>query len=254
MVFVKEHNKLKRLVFLLFMVSFSVWSCSEKKKGDTGNSDNDFHLRQVVVVEMYPAGNEILVKGVENGINMWLVVPEQKISEGDKIFFTGSDLKIKRNFWSNELNQTFDSVFFAERITVQAGVSKITAHEQSLKMPPGHTGGRVAPVKQSVSVNPLPGGLSIAMLYEHKKEYANKKRRVRGVVVKVNPNIMGRNWVHLQDGTSFQNHFDLTATTQAAVNTGDTVIFDGTIALDKDFTAGYFYDLIMENAVLEVKK
>jgi len=61
---------------------------------------------------------------------------------------------------------------------------------------------------------------------------------------------MGRNWVHIQDGTSAGKYFDLTITTQDVVETGDVVVFSGKVVLNKDFGAGYQYDLIMEEAVL----
>ncbi|MFC1764982.1 hypothetical protein ACFL6U_23295 [Planctomycetota bacterium] len=57
-----------------------------------------------------------------------------------------------------------------------------------------------------------------------------------------------RNWIHLQDGTESNGEFDLTLTTQDNANVGDIVVFVGTIALNRDFGAGYKYDVIMENA------
>ena len=45
-------------------------------------------------------------------------------------------------------------------------------------------------------------------------------------------------------------NFDLTVTTQETVNIDELVTFEGTIALDKDFGAGYFYPIIMEEAVI----
>ena len=58
---------------------------------------------------------------------------------------------------------------------------------------------------------------------------------------------MGKNWVHLQDGTRFENKFDLTITTDVVVNKGDEVTFEGIITLNKDFGAGYSYDVLMED-------
>jgi len=57
--------------------------------------------------------------------------------------------------------------------------------------------------------------------------------------------------VHIQDGTKEGDHFDLTVTTQVYVNAGDIVTFEGVVALDKDFGAGYFYDVIMEEAEIK---
>ena len=59
---------------------------------------------------------------------------------------------------------------------------------------------------------------------------------------------MGRNWVHLQDGTGDADNYDLTVTTNDDASVGDVATFEGTIALKKDFGSGYFYEVIMEQA------
>jgi hypothetical protein len=63
---------------------------------------------------------------------------------------------------------------------------------------------------------------------------------------------MSRNWVHIQDGTKNDGKVaDLTITTNANVQVGDNVSFEGKITLDKDFGAGYKYNVIMEQGVLK---
>ena len=57
---------------------------------------------------------------------------------------------------------------------------------------------------------------------------------------------MGKNWVHIQDGTDYKDGFDLTVTTNNTVAVGEIVTFEGKIALDKDFGYGYSYSVIME--------
>ena len=61
---------------------------------------------------------------------------------------------------------------------------------------------------------------------------------------------MNKNWVHLQDGTKDGTNFDLTITTLDSVKAGDIVVFEGKVTLDKDFGAGYFYEVILEDAKL----
>jgi hypothetical protein len=62
---------------------------------------------------------------------------------------------------------------------------------------------------------------------------------------------MNKNWVHLQDGTRDGDNWDLAITTQDIVKTGDIVVFEGVVALNKDFGAGYVYDVILEDAKLK---
>jgi hypothetical protein len=70
--------------------------------------------------------------------------------------------------------------------------------------------------------------------------------KITGRVTKYNPSIMGKNWVHLQDGSEFEGGYDLTVTTDTVVEVGETVTFEGKIALDKDFGYGYFYSVLLE--------
>jgi hypothetical protein len=85
---------------------------------------------------------------------------------------------------------------------------------------------------------------------EAKEGYSGKTIRVKGKITKYNPSILGKNWIHLQDGTQFNNAFDLTITTDSQLVIGDTATFEGKITLKKDFGYGYFYDVIMEDGKL----
>ena len=58
---------------------------------------------------------------------------------------------------------------------------------------------------------------------------------------------MGKNWVHIQDGTEFEGGFDLTITKDKQASVGETITFEGKIVLDKDFGYGYFYNVLMED-------
>jgi hypothetical protein len=71
---------------------------------------------------------------------------------------------------------------------------------------------------------------------------------MKGKVTKFNQGIMDRNWIHIQDGTSNEKNVDITITTNDVVKLGDVITVKGTITLAKDFGAGYFYEVIMEEA------
>ena len=74
--------------------------------------------------------------------------------------------------------------------------------------------------------------------------------KLRGKVTKVSENILGHNWVHLGDGSGSADAGtdDLTVTTQEVVSKGDVVVFEGVVATDKDFGAGYSFPVLMEDA------
>jgi hypothetical protein len=110
----------------------------------------------------------------------------------------------------------------------------------------------VESTKENVEVEPLKDGYTIAGIFDEKESLAGKEIRVKGKVVKYNEGIMDRNWIHIQDGTGEQGKHDLVVTTSDNVQIGETVIAEGTLAVDKDFGSGYKYSVILENA--EIKK
>jgi hypothetical protein len=108
--------------------------------------------------------------------------------------------------------------------------------------------GQVSAEKMNVTVEPCDGCTTIAKLLENKKSLAGTIIRVKGKITKYNPSIMGKNWVHIQDGTEFDGGFDLIITTLEQLTVGSTVTFEGKIVLDKDFGYGYAYSIMMEEA------
>jgi hypothetical protein len=97
------------------------------------------------------------------------------------------------------------------------------------------------------------GGKTVQEVYQDKAKLNGKTVTLRGKVVKYNEAIMGKNWLHLRDGTGKEPSNDLTVTSQAKANVGDTVLVEGIVALDKDFGAGYRYDVIIEDAKVKVE-
>ena len=77
--------------------------------------------------------------------------------------------------------------------------------------------------------------------------------RVRGKVVKNSRMIMGKNWLHLQDGTGEpdKKQHDLVVTTMADATEGEIVTVEGVVAANRDFGAGYNYQVLIENAKVE---
>jgi hypothetical protein len=93
---------------------------------------------------------------------------------------------------------------------------------------------------------------TVAEVYAQKGALKEKAVTIRGKVVKFNPGIMGKNWLHLQDGSgkADKQDNDITVTTQDTAAVGETVVVKGTVRVDKDFGAGYAYPVIIEEAKL----
>ena len=98
------------------------------------------------------------------------------------------------------------------------------------------------------------GGKTIAEVFAEREQLAGETIVFRGKVVKTNAGIMGRNWLHIRDGSGAEGTNDITVTTTEVLpNVGDTVLVSGALQLNKDFGMGYEYDLIIEDADVTVE-
>ena len=234
---------MRNILFVLSMLLFiSLTSCQKKEQQKLPETlKNGEH--KAMVSEVLQANSYTYLKVDENGMKNWLAVMKQEIEPGVTVYYR-SDMEMK-NFKSKELKRTFDSIFFVSAISERP----LSETNSPMSMDPaGHQ--KTAPAAD-ISVKQPQGGVSIAKLSEERTSYAGKIITIRGQVTKYNPNIMKRNWVHIQDGTKDGSVYDLTITTKDAVKKGDIVTFKGKVVLNKDFGAGYKYDIIMEEASLQ---
>ena len=65
---------------------------------------------------------------------------------------------------------------------------------------------------------------------------------------------MRRNFVHVQDGTGSGTNDRVIVTSQQTASVGDQVTVSGKLALDTDFTMGYFYPTLVVDAVISPVK
>jgi hypothetical protein len=122
----------------------------------------------------------------------------------------------------------------------------------AVPIPEGHPSidGAVESVPADTKVAELTEGQNIAYVFANKDELAGQQVSLRGKVVKYNDGIMGRNFIHIQDGSgdAADGSNDLTVTSKEATAVGETVVLTGTIILNKDFGAGYSFPVMMEGA------
>ncbi len=189
------------------------------------------------------------------GKDFWVAVPQMTVSVGeDVMLMPGATMK---NFHSNKLNRTFETIVFSQG-PVSGGGPVRKAHASGGQMAKPHTGTPRLAKKVTKVMEPVtgPGAITVAQAYSRAKEFDGKTVVLRGKVVKVSKNILGKNWVHVQDGTGNEKNkdFDLTVTTLASPNIGDVVVVRGILHADKDFGAGYFYPVIIEEANVTAAK
>lgn len=124
--------------------------------------------------------------------------------------------------------------------------NSFSKNEESQNMNSQNASSKVGLEKINITVDPCRDCIKISDLLANKKSYSGKTIMVKGQVTKFNPEIMGKNWIHIQDGSEFEGSFDLTITTDKQASIGETITFEGRIVLDKDFGYGYFYNVLME--------
>lgn len=200
---------------------------------------------------------------VDNGTEkIWAATSEFPVSVGDEVMVPEG--MAMHNYHSQTLDRDFDVVYFVEAIlnasnpSVGASSMGSPASPGSMQMPEGHPPINANTAPPEVDLTAVPkaeGGLTIGEIYAGKADLSEKTVTLRGKVVKFSPQIMGTNWIHLQDGSGDQasGTNDLTVTSGVQVKVGDTIVASGPLTLDKDFGYGYKYNLIMENASVNIE-
>ena len=103
------------------------------------------------------------------------------------------------------------------------------------------------------NIAPAKGGIKVVDLFDKKASLKNKPVILRGKVVKFNSGIMGKNWIHLRDGSGSEGKNDIVVTTDGLTKVDDTIVVNGILSTDKDIGSGYFFPVIIENASIKVE-
>ena len=204
------------------------------------------------VVETMDAARYTYIQFDTGSKKIWAAAPAFQVKVGDKV--TVPQGALMKNYQSKTLNRTFDEIYFVDTITI-AGVEP-SAGQVTPAHPQVTSGKTVAPTPAQIDFSGITkpeGGKTIAELYAEKSTLSGKEVKVRGKVVKFSKNIMGKNWIHVQDGTGAQGTNDLTITTSSMAKTGDTVVAGGVLVTNKDLGYGYKYDIIIEDATVTIE-
>jgi hypothetical protein len=203
--------------------------------------DQKIEIHKVVVNDFMDASRYTYLNVTEGDKTFWIAIPYAEVKKGNTYYYQGGVLM--NNFESKEHNRVFETLYLV------SGVSESPDLE-------GFVGRSLSDLEDSqilkvAKVSPIEGGTGFSELFGSPSDFNDKIIVVTGQCVKVNRNIMGKNWIHLQDGSknAQDDNLDLTVSTMEEVNIGDVVTFEGKIATNRNFGAGYSYDLIMEEAV-----
>jgi hypothetical protein len=164
---------------------------------------------------------------------------------------------VMKDFTSKSLNKTFDQLVFVSAIisTDKSAQGSATANMHASnnahmsKSAQSAHGSKTATTTEAINVNKNKNGYSVEELHTKKADLDSKNIKVNAKVVKVSKNIMGKDWIHLQDGTGSAGTNDIIATSKnSTVKVGDTVTAEGIVKTNVDLGYGYKFSIIIEQA------
>lgn len=163
---------------------------------------------------------------------VWAAINKVPVKKGAQV--TIENASVMNNFESKSLKKTFDRIVFG----TLAGTAGVTA-----------------PAAADVKVPKAQGpeARTVAEIIGKQAELKDKPVVVRGRVVKFTQSVMGKNWVHLRDGTGSakDNNNDILVTTKDQTQVGNVVVARGVVRTDVDLGSGYSYKVLIDGASLQ---
>lgn len=219
------------------------------------------------VVETMNTGGYTYVQVETGGQKLWAATTEFMVKKDDTVtVFNGMPMA---NYHSSSLNRDFDLVYFTGKIAVKGakadeapalppGHPALPPPEAAPMLPAGHpslAGSTVTAKTDLTGIKRADGGKTVAEIFAGRNMLAGQPVAARGRVVKYKAMVMGKNWLHVRDGSGSDaaQDNDLTVTTATAAKLGDTVLVSGIVTTNKDFGAGYKYTVILDDAKVTVE-
>lgn len=187
-----------------------------------------------VVVDVLNGGGYTYLQIEDAKKKYWVAVGGVKIEKGTEVRFT-EELRAK-DFDSPSLGRKFDEIVFASNLQYRTKVPE---------------SGNLALISEQVKESPYKekDTLSVKEAMQSCMTLSGKNIKIRGKVVKATPDILERNWIHIQDGTGEGSEVGrIVFTSKELPKVGEIVTASGVVAVDKNFGSGYVYKIIVENS------
>lgn len=202
------------------------------------------------VLEVKIVDNYTYLRLMTNEGEIWVAIVNAKAKKGETI--TIEKAMLMENFESKALKRSFKKILFGTLGGAGNAAASAPATGSSLSM---YTSKKKlekineAPVLKASAAN----AMTVEEVLTRVAELKGKPVVVRGKVVKYNAEIMGVNWIHLQDGSGSEadGSNDILVTSNGTAKVGDVVTVEGIVATDKDFGAGYSYKVLIEKATVQ---
>jgi hypothetical protein len=173
---------------------------------------------------------------------LWAAVNKAPVRKGAEV--TIENAMMMSNFESKSLGKTFDKIVFGT--LAASGSGDLGQIHRGVIQSPG-VADSVVPKAQG------PDARTVAEIIGNRAGLKDKTVLLRGKVVKVNSAVMGKNWLHLRDGSGSakDNTNDIIVTTKDQTTVGAVVVARGVVRTDLDLGSGYAYKVLIEDATLQ---
>jgi hypothetical protein len=222
------------LLILMFLIAPFVWAADSS----TAPAPTVF-TGEVLEVQQVESYTYLRLKTRDG--ETWAAVSRAPVAKGAAV--TIENAMVVNNFESRAMKKMFQTIIFGNL----AGANP----HAGMPKPADAT---VAP-DTKIDKASGPNAKTVAEIITQAAGLKDKTVLVRGKVVKYNAGIMGKNWVHLRDGSgsAAAKTNDVLITSMNEVKVGDVVTAKGVVRTDKDFGSGYVYKVIVEEATFQEK-
>jgi hypothetical protein len=255
-------NIMKTAILILIILFTSICSADQEQQQPQPEKQQPVKEQEpekqhtAAIVDVLKGEQYLYLELEESGNKTWIATLPSflggEVKAGDRVQYSGG--VAMTDFKSKELDRTFDKILFITKIK-KADASQLkdlehvpadNYHSQFVKQAKDQT--ITAPAKGEIekAVN----GKNIEEIFAEAEKLKGSEVIVRARVMKISKKILSKNWLTLQDGTGTQPDNKLTATTLETAGAGDVVTVKGILKTDVNFGAGYFYKLILEEAVI----
>lgn len=178
----------------------------------------------------------------------WAAVTRAPVRKGAQVSIENA--MVMNNFESKTLKKTFPTIIFGSLASTSTGHAAGDGVKAWTPVGAGKT--EVSPTSKVTKASGA-NARTVEEIIGNAAKLKDKPVAVRGEVVKYNPGIMGKNWVHLRDGTGSEaaGNNDILVTTKGSTKIGSTITAEGIVRTNKDFGAGYAYAVMIEDATLK---
>ncbi|MHB0969715.1 MAG: hypothetical protein ACYC7A_07420 [Thermoanaerobaculia bacterium] len=183
------------------------------------------------------------------GGDVWTAVNQTPVKVGSTVTVISS-VKAEK-FKSTALDRTFDAITFGS-LEGAPGPKPGDQPAKPAVMPVAEPKVDLtkAPLSQvAVTKAPGPDAKTISEIWHQRKELAGKRVSVRATVVKGMSGILGKNWIHVRDGSGDvkKGDHELIIVTSQDFAAGTVITASGTLSVDEEIGGGLEYPAILKD-------